>query len=67
MDLGGKQDMKFMSWSLNAPSSSAFNRYIQKIDDEWKVVDPNGINTTLDFMSLELGKMEIYTTIEQQV
>lgn len=40
--------MKFMSWSLNAPSSSAFNRYIQKIDDEWKVVDPNGINTWSD-------------------
>lgn len=37
--------MRFMSWSLNAPSSSVFNRYIQKVDGEWKIVDPDGIQT----------------------
>lgn len=37
--------MKFMSWSLNAPTSAVFERYMRKLNDEWIVVDPEGINT----------------------
>ena len=37
--------MKFMSWSLNAPSNYYFDNYIQKTAGGWQVVDPDAINS----------------------
>jgi len=36
--------MKFMSWSLNAPSSFIFDDYIQKINGEWQIINTNAID-----------------------
>ena len=36
--------MKFMSWSLNAPSNYYFDDYMRKIDGEWVVVDESAID-----------------------
>ena len=36
--------MKFMSWSLNAPSNYYFDDYIQKQNGQWVVVDESAIN-----------------------
>lgn len=40
--------MDFMSWSLNAPSSSIFNEYMEKQGNEWVMIDEEAINNWSD-------------------
>ncbi|WLD92635.1 glycoside hydrolase [Alkalihalobacillus sp. AL-G] len=37
--------MKFMSWSMNAPSTYQFDQYMQKINGTWKVIDPDAMQS----------------------
>lgn len=40
--------MKFLSWSLNAPTNTEFNRYAEKVGDKWVIKDPDAVLTWAD-------------------
>lgn len=57
--------MKFLSWSLHAPSSANFDQYKQKINGEWVTIDPNapmnwGVNSRGFLQAIELYHEKIY-------
>jgi len=57
--------MEFMSWSLNAPNSAKFNRYISKnANGEWEVIDENGMETWSD---VEIDFFHMYNKYHEKI
>lgn len=44
----GGEILNFLSWSLNAPTNAEFNRYMEKVNGQWVIKDPEAIHTWAD-------------------
>jgi len=56
--------MEFMTWSHNAPGSSQFDPYMQKINGSWQIVDPNAI---YEWSDVRRNMMQMYTKYHEKI